>query len=300
MSAAPSPRPTPASGSPTIGPERLVRLGDVELCVQTIGEPDDPPIVLVAGMAGSMLAWPDEFCLRLAAGGRSVVRFDQRDTGRSTSYPVGAPTYTYVDLIADLLGLLDVLGLDRVHLVGMSMGGGIAQHVALHHPERLHTVTLLATSDGDATGLPGPTPALRAHVEAPTSTDWSDRDRVIEDWVAEERHYAGTLPFDAVAGTELAARIVDRSRDPHASVVNHAVLPEPDDSPPSRPLRDIAVPTLVLHGTADPLFPFPHGVHLAETIPGARLVALEGAGHELPAPVWDVAIAALLEHTAGR
>lgn len=295
-----APDPTAAAPvDPCIGEEQLVPVRGAELCVQTIGDAADPAVVLVAGMSGSMLTWPDGFCLRLAAGGRSVVRFDQRDTGRATAYPVGAPTYTSDDLVADVVGLLDVLDLDRVHLVGLSMGGGIGQRIALEHPDRLRTLTLVATSDGDATGLPGPAPSLLAHLAASASTDrddLDDLDRIVE----EERRYAGTLPFDTAARTQLAARIVDRTRDPRANAVNHDVVLAAPTGTSTRPLREIAVPTLVLHGTADPLFPFPHGVHLADTIPGATLVALEGAGHELPPAVWDVAVEALLDHTAPR
>jgi pimeloyl-ACP methyl ester carboxylesterase len=123
--------------------ERVVRANGVDLWVETFGDPDDQAILLIMGLAASMDWWEDEFCQRLAAGGRFVVRYDHRDTGRSTSYPAGAPPYTGHDLTADAVGLLDVLGRPRAHLVGMSAGGGIAQEIAVDHPDRVASLTLI-------------------------------------------------------------------------------------------------------------------------------------------------------------
>jgi pimeloyl-ACP methyl ester carboxylesterase len=126
--------------------DRMVKANGVELCVETFGDPGDPAVLLISGATGSMDWWEDEFCHRLACGERYVIRYDHRDTGRSASYPAGAPGYTGTDLVTDAVGLLDTLGVARAHLVGVSMGGGIAQQAALDHPDRVASLTLIANS----------------------------------------------------------------------------------------------------------------------------------------------------------
>ena len=152
------------------------------LCVDTLGDPGDPPILLIGGAAASMDLWDDELCARIAASGRLVVRYDHRDTGRSTTYPPGAPPYTGNDLAEDAIAVLDALGVGRAHLVGMSMGGGLAQQLAFTHRERVATLTLISTTAIDfASGdLPGMTQALRsAFEEPPPLPDWNDREAAV-------------------------------------------------------------------------------------------------------------------------
>ena len=127
-------------------PARILRAHGVEICVQTFGSADAEPVLLIAGAASTMLYWDEEFCAGLAAGPRFVLRYDHRDTGRSTTCPPGAPDYTAVDLLDDAIGLLDALGIDRAHLVGLSMGGGLAQLAAIAHPDRVASLTLIAAS----------------------------------------------------------------------------------------------------------------------------------------------------------
>jgi pimeloyl-ACP methyl ester carboxylesterase len=196
--------------------------------------------------------------------------------------------------------LLDGLSLARAHLVGMSMGGGIAQEVALDHPDRVASLTLIATSpvasgpdDPELPSMTAETSARFAEIEAP---DWSDRAAVIDYIVALERACAGSRPFDEAGWRELAGRVVDRSTD-IASIANHDLIHEGE--PRKRRLSELDTPTLVIHGTEDPLFPYEHGLALAERISGARMLTVEGMGHEVVRIDWDVLVPAILEHTSG-
>jgi pimeloyl-ACP methyl ester carboxylesterase len=276
--------------------EQMVGVNGVELCVETFGDAGDPAVLLVMGAAASMLHWEDELCERLAAGGRFVVRYDHRDTGRSVTYEPGAPGYTGADLNADVIGVLDALGIEQAHLVGMSMGGAMAQVVALDHPGRIVSLTLISTSPGFGPDLPGMSDGLRAHFEVPPPADWSDRDAVIEYLVEDERAYAArSHPFDEAERRELAERIFERTTDLAASMTNHYVL---DDGADWRArLGELRMPTLVIHGTEDPLFAIGHAETLVREIPVARLLTLEQTGHELPRRTWDVVVPAILEHT---
>ncbi|MEV0778340.1 alpha/beta hydrolase [Streptomyces sp. NPDC050428] len=277
-----------------------VEANGVRLCVQTFGSPADPTVLLISGAASPMDGWDAGFCARLAAGGRHVVRYDQRDTGRSVATPAGAPDYTFSDLIADAVGLLDALDVDRAHLVGISMGGAVAQCVAVTHPERVATLTLVSTSPAGPTGseLPPPSERMRAAFADPApEPDWSDRAAVIGYLVEGERLFTGSSPFDEEAARETSGRIVDRTTNIEAAMKNHFVLREAE-KPVTVRLADVTAPTLVLHGTEDPLFPLDHARALAEGIPDARLVVLEGVGHQAPpARVWDTVVPAVLRHT---
>jgi pimeloyl-ACP methyl ester carboxylesterase len=281
-----------------------VRANGVDLCVETFGDASSTALLLVAGAAMAMDWWEDGFCERLAAGPRLVVRYDHRDTGESVSYGPGAPRYTGSDLVADAIGVLDALGIARAHLVGMSMGGGIAQHAALVLPQRVASLTLMSTSpavsDPERPSLPPPSRTLAAHfADPPPQPDWSDREAVIDYVVADQLAYLGSIPVDEAELRALVARIVDRTASMESSMTNH---PPPDEGEPVRgSLGTIRAPTLVVHGTEDPLFPIAHGEALAAGIRGARLLPLEGMGHQVPPrPLWDQVVAAILEHTAGK
>ena len=269
----------------------------VEICSETFGRRGDPAVLLIMGAMASMLWWPDEFCRRLADAGRFVIRYDNRDTGRSTGYEPGTATYTGDDLAADAVAVLDEHGVERAHVVGMSMGGGIAQVVALAHPGRVASVTAISTSPiGESHGdLPGPTPEYMKHAAAFEDLDWSDTRAVADLIVEDARQLAGTRhPFDEAAARELVTRDLERAIDP-ARLANHGQLG--GGQPRSRRLDEIAAPLLVIHGTADPLFPYPHGVALAEAVPGATLVTIDGGGHELHERDWDQILGAIAGHT---
>ena len=277
----------------------MVEANGVELCVQTFGDAGDPPVLLVMGLSASMLHWEDEFCERLAAGGRFVIRYDHRDTGRSVTYPPGAPGYTSGDLDADAAGVIDALGVSPAHIVGFSAGGGIAQVLALDYPDRVASLTLISTSSGSGDDLPGMSDELRARfADPPPEPNWSDREAVIDYLVEEERAYAArSRPFEEVERRELAERILDRTIDIAASMKNHWILPDEGGGWRER-LGEIRMPTLVIHGTEDPFFQLGHALALEREIPGARLVRVEQMGHELPRTAWDVVVPEILRHTA--
>ncbi len=280
--------------------EHMVHTGAVELCVQSFGDPDDPAILLIAGGASSMLHWAEEFCERLAAGRRFVIRYDHRDTGRSVSYPPGAPQYTGRDLAEDAIGVLDAFGVARAHVVGISMGGGIGQSLAIHHPERVASLTLSSASPvgagADDPDLPPASEEVTAEFGAVSEPDWSDRSAVMEYLVTQERLCTSkSRPVAEEFIRELARRTVDRAVS-IASMNNHFLLATGDDLGRRR-LAGITAPTLVIHGTEDPVFPIAHGAALARDIPGAQLLELEQTGHELPPAVWDTVIPAIIEHT---
>jgi pimeloyl-ACP methyl ester carboxylesterase len=294
------PNGNPSKDGQRPSPQQMVVANAVDLCLQTFGDPASAPVLLISGAGSSMDWWEDEFCERLAQGPRFVVRYDFRDTGQSISYPPGAPGYDGLDLVEDALGLLDALGISRAHLVGISMGGGIAQRLALDHADRVASLTLISTSpigpvDQD---LPPISDELKATFAEPApEPDWSDRAAVVDYMVDGLRSYAGSFPLDEPRLRTLAATIVDRTSNIESSLTNHSLIESGEPAP--GPLGEIRAPALVLHGTEDPLFPYGHAEALARAIPGARLLPLEGVGHEMPPrEVWDEVVAAILEHTA--
>lgn len=278
-------------------------VGDVELCVESRGAPGDPPVLLLAGAAASMDWWPAAWCDRLVAGGRHVLRFDHRDTGRSTSFTAGHPAYDGGALDRDVEGLLDALALGPAHLVGVSMGGGIAQSVALRRPDLVASLTLVATSPVggvDRDPLPGPAPHLSGlFAEPPADPDWGDREEVVAWFLAGERAFAGALGVDEPAVRAAAGAAHDRGRD-LATAGNHWLVVGGGDDDEPLDVRRIVAPTLVVHGSDDPLFPLPHGQALAEAVPGARLLVVAGMGHQVPpAATWPEVVPAVLAHTTG-
>jgi pimeloyl-ACP methyl ester carboxylesterase len=274
----------------------IVHANGADLCVETFGDQTDPAILLLMGAGASMDFWEDEFCGRLAAGPRFVIRYDHRDTGQSVTYPPGAPEYAGSDLVADAVGVLDALDVRRAHVVGQSMGGALAQVMALDHPQRVVSLTLISTSPaGPAADLPPMTDEARAAF-AHAEPDWADREAVIDYLTQLSRACAGrSRPFDEQGTRELWERVLDRTTNIESSMKNHYALEGGD--PWRERLGGLDAPTLVIHGTEDPCFPYGHGVALAKEIPGAELLALEGAGHELPRRDWDVAVPAILAHT---
>jgi pimeloyl-ACP methyl ester carboxylesterase len=289
--------------------EKMIKANGVDICTEEFGGADAPTVLLIQGATASMLRWREEFCRRIAAGGRRVIRYDNRDVGRSTTYPPGNPEYDVEDLADDAVGVLDAYGVDKAHIAGASMGGMITQQIAIRNPERVLTITPMISSpdptatmaslagEGGAEALPGPSHEIVDALNRHMTIDWSDEKAVIDDAVELFRLAAASkYPFDEAWEREVTKAELERTSS-FASRMNHAIAVGATPPWMSR-LAEIRVPTLVIHGTDDPLLPYPHGQALAAGIPGARLLTLEGVGHEIPPGVWDTVIAALLEHTS--
>ncbi len=260
---------------------REIRFGQVSLCAESFGAQENPAILLIMGAASSMLWWEDAFCERLASVGFFVIRYDNRDTGRSTSYAPGKPEYTFEELADDAVRVLDAFGVERAVLMGMSMGGMLVQMLALRNPERIRGIVLLATmyfAEG-AENLPYSSDAVNAFFadfghEEPTDPE-ALIERTVAQWLVTGK---SDRPCDEARLRALARRDVSRAAN-FASRVNHSFAQVTGDE--LARTAEIALPALVIHGTKDEVIPFPHGQMLARVIPGAELYTLAGAGHEL-------------------
>lgn len=279
----------------------LIKVNGVELCVETFGDPADPPVLLVGV---TMLSWPDELCAALA--GRHVVRYDLRDAGQSTVADPDAPTYDLGDLVTDASELLAALRLGRTHVVGMGVGGFIAQLLALDHPGQVASLTLVSTRpvapgpvDPD---LPDHDPEMMKRLFGRPNPDWSDRDSVVDYMTESARLMSGSRGFDEQDVRATAGAVFDRAgRTATAQRASHlgSMFAAIDCRPRWRErLGGITAPTLVVHGDEDPFFPHGNGVALAAAIPGAELLTLPGTGQGLPRVTWPVFVDALLRHTS--
>ena len=278
----------------------IVALNGVSLALQGYGDPADPAVLLIGGAATSMDFWPPELCRRIAARGRYVVRYDFRDTGQSTTYGAGGATYTMADLVTDAMAILGHLQVPHADLVGMSMGGVLAQLAAVSNPDRISTLTLIATTPAlpgaVARDLPGMSPEDKEAFARLSPPDWSDPSSTVDYLLEQERLCAArSAPFDAAHMRAVLETTVARAADPQA-MENHFDLGMA--SAASGRLGDIAAPTLVVHGDEDPMFPLAHGEAVAKEIPGAELLVIGGLGHEIPPRIWDELVAAVVRHTA--
>ncbi|NEK57378.1 alpha/beta fold hydrolase [Geodermatophilus sabuli] len=284
------------------------RVGDIEIAYETFGSAEDPPLLLVMGLATQMIGWPDEFCRGLADRGLFVVRFDNRDIGLSTHLDdAGAPDmgalltgsgsapYALADMADDTAGLLDALGLDSAHVVGASMGGMIAQLLAIRHPARVRSLTSIMSTTGDpAVGTPAE--AAMGVLLAPPAVD---RDGAVQRAVDTYRVIGSPgFEFDEASVRDRAGLSFDRRHNPAGVARQLAAILTTSDR--TADLGSVAVPTLVVHGAQDPLVQVSGGRATAAAIPGADLHVVEGMGHDLPRAVWPELtdrIVALVEGT---
>ncbi len=281
----------------------------IELCWDSFGDRGKPPLLLIMGLAAQMIAWDDEFCAQLARRGYWVVRFDNRDIGLSTRFdaaglpdvpaafmaamqgrPVQAP-YLLRDMADDAVGLMDALGIASAHVVGASMGGAIGQTLAIHHPSRLRSLTSIMATTGEP-GLPPPTPQATAVLFKPTPLDEAGYfESYAQTWKVLR---AGSFPLDEARDLARAGQNFARGLNP-AGVARQlvAILASGSRKPA---LAAVRVPTLVIHGDADPLVPLACGIDTAESVPGAKLKVIKGMGHALPISMWPQIIDAIAAH----
>ena len=273
---------------------RTAQRNGITLAYETFGDPGDVPILLVMGLGTQMLAWPDEFCAMLVERGHYVVRFDNRDMGLSTHFddaakaqPVAAflgrrPLYLLTDMAADTAGLITELGLPSVHVVGVSMGGCISQELTLARPDLVRSLTSMSSSTASRrVGRPRFDIAARMI----TAKRAVDREQAIEMSLATWRRIGSPgYPLDVERIRRMAGIAYDRRYDPRGGARQFAaILGTPDRTPR---LSQVSVPTLVLHGEADPLIGVSGGRATAAAIPGSRLVTFPGMGHDLPEALW--------------
>ncbi len=292
----------------SFGEELMAPANGIELCYQEMGEPDGQPLVMVMGLATQMIAWQDGLCRLLADRGFRVIRFDNRDIGRSTEIDrAGVPSrldlltgrrasapYRLRDMAADTVGLLDFLEIDTAHVVGASMGGMIVQQMAIDQPHRLRSmVSIMSTTGNRRSGQP----ALKTYgvlLGNPPKT----RDQVIARAVKTFKVIGSPgFPFEEDMVREMAARSYDRGHSA-AGVMRqlHAIIASGDRT---EALHQVQVPTAVIHGTRDPLVKPSGGKATARAIPGARLMMIDGMGHDLPRDLWPT-FANAIDTNAGR
>jgi len=282
----------------------VVPIHGIDLAYDSFGEVDAPALLLIAGLGTQMIRWSETFCTSLARRGLRVIRFDNRDAGLSTHIDAPAPDfaalmvggqpvvpYTLEDMAGDALGLLDALQIERAHLVGRSMGGMIAQIIAASNPERVLSLTsIMATSGNPA--LPSPAPEVMAMLMGPAPDPSRDEAAFLQHRLAFARRIAAPgLPFDEAEHRALALTELRRGWQMGATARQIAAIAVDGDR--RERLARVTAPALVIHGSADPLFPLAHGQDTASAMPGACFMPMEGMGHDLPEPFHATVIAAI-------
>lgn len=277
--------------------ERMVKVNGVEICTESFGEPTDPAILLMMGAMSSMIWWEEEFCERIAEAGRFVIRYDHRDTGHSTCYPPGNPTYTFEDMADDAAHVLDAYGIHKAHIVGMSMGGMLAQMIALRHEDRVLSLTLISSSNW-APELPPMEEKVGEFFGKAGEVEWSSEPSVIDFAIGREKVLIGSKhELDEERVIRLTIEEIRRARN-LPSMNNHGLL-SGGEAYLTR-TSEIEVPALIIHGTEDPIIPYAHGVNLAAAIPNSKLLTLEGTGHELHREDWDAIINGIKDITSNQ
>jgi len=283
------------------------RANGIDIEYEEFGDPKAPALLLVTGLGAQMISWDDAFCEQLAARGFRVIRFDNRDSGLSTRMEAAGPpdvasalngdphpAYTLDDMAADAAGLLDTLGIEAAHIVGASMGGFIAQLIAINHPGRALSLTSIMSGPSRGEGI-SPTPEGSALLfrQPPSNPDES-----IEMAMSGRRLLVGSGdPFDKAFERAKATRAVQRAWYPVGT--GRQLLAVLAAEPRLERLHGVRVATLVIHGKDDILVPIENGRMVAAAVPGARMLELEGMGHDIPKRVWPQVIDAIVE-TAGK
>ena len=293
-------------------PPQTARANGIDICYEIFGDAGAEPLLLIMGLGAQMIHWDDDFCRQLAARGFRVVRFDNRDIGKS-SYMAGgkrltpvellklrflkipvAASYKLIDMARDTVGLMDVLGIKSAHLVGASMGGMIAQEIAISFPARVRSLTSIMSTTGNPK-VPPPTREASAMLMAtPPATREEFFERFARTWKVLR---VGSFPEDEARDRDRAERTYARGLNP-AGVGRQLRAVLASGSRAER-LRTVKAPTLVIHGTVDPLIRPEGGKDTAASVPGAKLLMIEGMGHALPIPMWPQIIDAIDKHAHG-
>ena len=287
----------------------VAKANGIDICYDTFGDPAAPPILLIMGLAGQMIAWEEEFCAELASRGYYVVRYDNRDIGKSTRFteagtpdlmamfaqalmrkPVSAP-YTLRDMAADAVGLLDVLKIAKAHVVGVSMGGGIVQELAIHFAPRLRTLTSIMSSTGDPSLPQAKQEALAILMAPPPKTQAEYFESYVKSWAVLR---GPGFPLDEAKDLERAKANYERGLNPAGVARQLAAILASGNR--TEALRSVRVPALVIHGDADPLVPVEGGMATAKAIPNAKLSIIKGMGHALPISMWPQIIDVIAAH----
>ena len=291
---------------------QIARANGIDICYENFGEAGAEPMLLIMGLGAQMVLWDDEFCERLAARGFRVIRFDNRDIGRSSQLsggkrltpfellklrflgiPVAAP-YKLSDMAKDTVSLMDALSIRSAHVVGASMGGMIAQDIAISYPQRLRSLTSIMSTTGNPK-VPGPTREAFAMLTAPPP---ATRDEYIARFAQTWKFLrVGSFPQDEARDRSRAERCYERGLNP-AGVGRQLRAILASGSRKER-LRTVSTPTLVIHGTVDPLVHPMGGMDTAASIPGAKLLMIEGMGHALPVELWPQVIEPIATHARG-
>jgi pimeloyl-ACP methyl ester carboxylesterase len=294
-------------------PWHSVRANGIDIEYETFGKEGNPPLLLIMGVSAQMVFWDDEFIEQLVQRGFRVIRFDNRDVGRSTHLrAAGAPSqapsaqgttsgrppdapYLLSDMAADATGLLDALGIKAAHVVGLSMGGMIAQEMAIRHPERVLSLTSIMSTTSDPS-LPGPRPELVPMFQLVT-TPAPSRDQAIEQSMTLFRAISGPgFPADEAGLRRKLALSYDRCYDPEGVIRQQAAIMASGSR--KQALASVKAPTLVIHGKEDPVIPVEAGIDTARSIPGAELLVVDGMGHDLPRETWPRIAEAIAANTA--
>jgi pimeloyl-ACP methyl ester carboxylesterase len=281
---------------------RLVANG-IEVEYETLGDPAAPTILLIMGLGAQLITWDDGFCKALVDRGFQVIRYDNRDSGLSTKMESAGPAdlmaaaggdavpaYTLDDLADDAVGVLDALGIGTAHIVGASMGGFIAQLVAINHPDRVLSLTSIMSGPGGSDAVP-PTPeATAVLMQLPGP---SREEQIVMGVLARELLVGRGNPFDPVVEKRKLERAYDRSHYPDGYFRQLAAVLGAGSR--LERLAGVKVPTLVVHGADDPLVPVQNGRIVAAAVPGARLLELEGMGHNVPERYWGLVADAIAD-----
>jgi pimeloyl-ACP methyl ester carboxylesterase len=288
--------------------EKFIHANEIELCYDTFGEKTDPPLLLIMGFSSQMVTWEKEFCEAIASQGYFVIRYDNRDVGLSTKFDhtpvpnvfaliqgeVLDVPYKLIDMAKDAIGLLDALDIDKAHICGASMGGMIAQTIAIHFPERVRSLISIMSTTGDPT-LPQASPeAMNVLIAPPQSERQAHIQQGIETWKILN---GGVLPFDEELARKRVARAYDRSFYPEGAGRQLAAIIASGSR--KEELNSVIAPSLIIHGDADPLIPIEGGEDTANSIPKAKFMKIEGMGHNIPVEIVSQIITAIVTHIRG-